>query len=226
MKYKISIILIFFSCFLFSQNQKLIGTWEGSGETIQLNAKTINYYGKLYSYSCTSNVITIQTDQGEAQFEYIVDGKYLTLKSNGETAIYVKTSNKNQQTETPQGNIKNNSGSVDQSLVGKWCYVNVNSTNSGGSSTSECITLYANGTYEYYSESSMSVNTNEYAGGTNNQSSDSGTWRVAGNTIIANSKTQGTKTYSLQKVNHPKNGDPMIVIDGRAYATYYQKKPW
>jgi hypothetical protein len=111
-------------------------------------------------------------------------------------------------------------------LVGKWCYVNVNSTNSGGSSTSECITLYANGTYEYYSESSMSVNTNEYAGGTNNQSSDSGTWRVAGNTIIANSKTQGTKTYSLQKVNHPKNGDPMIVIDGRAYATYYQKKPW
>jgi hypothetical protein len=117
-------------------------------------------------------------------------------------------------------------GTISQELVGKWCYVNVNSTYSGGSSSSTCFTLNADGSYEYYSESSRSVNTADMNGGISSQNSDRGTWTVQGDRIYYNSQTQGQGYYQFQKRNHPKNGDPMIVIDGEAYVTFYNKEPW
>jgi hypothetical protein len=72
----------------------------------------------------------------------------------------------------------------------------------------------------------MSTNTNSFSGGTSSQNSDSGTWWVVGDRIHYNSQTQGQGSYQLIKRNHPKNGDPMIVLDGTSYVTYYQKAPW
>jgi hypothetical protein len=37
---------------------------------------------------------------------------------------------------------------------------------------------------------------------------------------------QGSGSYVLEKRNHPKNNDPMIVLDGEPYVTYYQKPRW
>ena len=65
-----------------------------------------------------------------------------------------------------------------------------------------------------------------FSGGTAGQSSDKGTWRVLGNNLIVNSQTQGQITYQFSKQNHPKTGDPMIVINGRAFVTFYQKPSW
>jgi hypothetical protein len=49
---------------------------------------------------------------------------------------------------------------------------------------------------------------------------------VSGRTIIAYSNTHGKITYPFEKRNHPKTGDPMIVLDGDAYVTAYRKNPW
>ncbi|HEV2883666.1 MAG TPA: hypothetical protein VGW36_02350, partial [Pyrinomonadaceae bacterium] len=107
-------------------------------------------------------------------------------------------------------------------FVGKWCYMsNVNSTG-GGRMSNTCFTLYGNGTYEYYSETSSSGPIASSA----SQESDSGTWRVAGRTLTANSRARGTLNFTLEKRNHPKTGDPMLVLDGDAFVTYSPRSPW
>ena len=155
---------------------------------------------------------------------YAITGNQLSLTVNGQTIQYTKGN-----AAAAQNNISAAAGGkrVAQELVGKWCYVNVNSTNSGGSSTEQCITLKADGTYEYYGETSRSVNTNAYSGGTNSQNSDRGTWTYDGTRVYYTSSTGGVSgSYVLEKINHQKNNDPMIVLDGTTYVTYYQKAPW
>jgi hypothetical protein len=155
---------------------------------------------------------------------YSIAGEQLILTVNGQNIAYSKgkaTSTSSSAQNKTSGNHK-----LDLTLVGKWCYVNVTSTNSGGSSTDACITINGDGTYSYYSERSMSANTSTFSAGTASQNSDSGTWWVEGNRIHYNSPTQGQGSYELVKQNHPKNGDPMILLDGTAYVTYFQKSPW
>lgn len=73
----------------------------------------------------------------------------------------------------------------------------------------------------------MDTNTDAFYAGTSSQSSDFGTWNYDGTRIYYNSQNgQGSGSYLLEKRNHPKNGDPMIVLDGETYVTYYQKNPW
>jgi len=44
--------------------------------------------------------------------------------------------------------------------------------------------------------------------------------------LFVQSQKEGSKVYSFEKRNHPKTNEPMIVIDGDIYVTYYQKAPW
>jgi hypothetical protein len=86
-----------------------------------------------------------------------------------------------------------------------------------------CIELRADGTYTYNAESSRSVS----AGSTASQSSDAGRWSYKGGQLIAQSRSGQTRTYSLEKRNHPKNKrDPMICLDGACYVTFYNKPAW
>lgn len=199
-------------------SDELIGIWSGNGESIEFkdNQQCI-YLGKSFPYEVSNGNVTLVTTQGRLMMAYTVTNNQLTLTLNGKALIYQKGS-------APSNNV--GSGNVAQELVGKWCYVNVNSTSSGGSSTSNCITLNADGSYEYYGESSRSVNTTSFYGGTSSQSSDRGTWYVQGDRIYYNSPTRGQGSYQLQKQNHPKNGDPMILLDGETYVTFYNKSPW
>ena len=120
------------------------------------------------------------------------------------------------------GTVAQSGGSRPQELVGKWCYMaNVNASD-GGRQSNRCFTLYPDGRYQYYSETSSS---GEY-GSTASQESDSGTWSATQDTITANSQTGGSQTFRLEKLNHPKTNDPMLVLDGEAYVTYGQKPPW
>lgn len=200
-------------------SSELIGNWSGSGETIEFtNEGKCNYLGQTYPYELSSGHVTLNTNQGNMVMAYAVANDQLTLTVNGRQLIYSKGGGVNQNNSSK--------GSVSQELVGKWCYVNVYSSSSGGSSSSNCITLNADGTYEYYGESSRSVNTSTIYGGTSSQSGDSGTWSAQGNTIYYTSQSRGAGSYQFQKQNHPKNGDPMIVIDGQTYVTFYNKPPW
>ena len=204
-------------------DKSLLGLWSGNNETIEFTATgQCNYQGQTYPYQVSTGQVTLQTSQGNFAMAYSVSGNQLSLTVNGQTLQYSKGAATQNNTQSTAGGKR-----IAQELVGKWCYVNVNSTSSGGSSSEQCMTLKADGTYEYYGESSRSVNTNTYAGGTNSQSSDRGTWTYDGTRIYyASSQGAGSGSYLLEKKNHPKNNDPMIVLDGTTYVTYYQKSPW
>lgn len=200
----------------------LIGIWSGNGETIEFksNGQCI-YIGNTFTYQLSQGHIILSTAQGNVMFAYQINGNQLSLTANGKQITYQRGTSG---ASAVSGNTK--TGNVAQELVGKWCWTNVSTTNSGGSSSSECIVLNANGTYEYNSERSMDVNTSTFYAGTASQGSDQGTWWVQGDKIFYNSQTRGQGSYQLQKQNHPKTGDPMILLNGEPYVTFYQKQPW
>ena len=113
-------------------------------------------------------------------------------------------------------------GTNPQDLVGKWCYQSNVNAQGGGRMSDICFTLNANGTYQYYGETSSS---NPY-GGTASQNSDAGRWTATANSLTARSNSGKTVTYALERRNHPKTGDPMLMVNGDAFVTYYQKRPW
>jgi hypothetical protein len=107
-------------------------------------------------------------------------------------------------------------------IAGKWCYMSNITASNGGRISNRCFTLNPNGTYEYYGETSSG---GQY-GSSASQQSDRGTWTATATTLEANSVRQGRRTYRLEKKNHPKTKDPMLIIEGEAYVTYYQKASW
>jgi hypothetical protein len=201
----------------------LLGVWSGNGETIEFknNGQCI-YLGNTFPYEESQGHVILTTQQGKAMFAYTIQGDQLNLTANGQKVTYTRGA----ANQSAQANSQNKNGDIAQELVGKWCWTNVTSTNSGGSTSSRCIVLNANGTYEYASERSMDTNTNAFYAGTSSQGSDRGTWYVQGDRIYYNSQTSGQGSYQLQKINHPKTRDPMIVLDGEAYVTFYQKPSW
>jgi len=202
-------------------NNTLIGIWGGSGETIEFKSNgECAYLGNVFRYQSTADRITLTTNQGDVAFGYSISGEQLTLSGSGGNAVYKKGTSGSQ----PAGT---STKGVAMELVGKWCWINVTSTNSGGTQSSRCIILNADGTYLYQAERSASVNTDAFYGGTNSQSSDQGTWYVQGDRIFYNSQSTGQGSYRLEKRNHPKNvNDPMIVLDGEAYVTATLRQPW
>ena len=123
--------------------------------------------------------------------------------------------------KTPQTTVRN-SGNNPAELVGKWCYLANIQARDGGRMSERCFVLNGDGTYQYHSETS---NSNPY-GGSSSQTDDSGRWSATATTIIAQSNSGETNTYSLEKRNHPKTGDPMLIVDGDAYVTFNQRQPW
>ncbi|MBN8576890.1 MAG: hypothetical protein J0L66_08085 [Cytophagales bacterium] len=203
---------------------EVIGVWSGHGETIEFknNGQCI-YLGNTFQYQLSQGHITLITPQGNAMLAYSLKGNQLNLTANGQQFTYTRGAGGQAGQSQPTQSGGNRTA---PELVGKWCWTNVTSTNSGGVSSSTCIVLNGNGTYQYASERSMDTNTDAFFAGTSSQSNDQGTWWVQGDRIFYNSQTRGQGSYQLQKVNHPKTGDPMIVLDGESYVTYYQKPRW
>jgi len=115
-------------------------------------------------------------------------------------------------------------GRVVPELCGQWTYYSGGGTYTGGSYSSQrFVVLHPNGTYEYSGESSNSGGNGQAYG----DSRDQGRWWIEGETLCAQSSVTGELSrYSLELRNHPKTGDPMIVIDGDAYVTATQRAPW
>ena len=212
-----------------SNNSSIVGTWSGNGETMVFQAGGQGAYnGVGFQYSTSGHNISITGATGTTTLQYSVNGNYLTLSGNGTTAILQKGT-ANGATSGGYGQAQNGSaggGGIDQSIVGKWCWANTSSTYSSSYNSTKCIVINGNGTYEYYAEGSISGYGGGGYGGSSSQSSDRGTWKLEGNRIHVQSQAEGYKVYSFEKRNHPKNGDPMIVIDGDTYVTYYKKAPW
>jgi hypothetical protein len=196
----------------------LVGRWQSSEANMQIKDDgTLLLNGETFRYAVKGNNITLANNEGAAQFPFQLAGDTLRVQVDGRTVTYKRVTSGSR---TEDSNAA--SGANPAELFGKWCYMaNVNANN-GGRMSNRCFTLYPNGTYEYYSETSSS---GQY-GGTASQESDSGTWTATATSITRNSRTLGTQTYPLEKRNHPKNGDPMLVIDGDAYVTSTARSPW
>lgn len=195
----------------------LVGRWQSSEATVQIKDDgTLVLNGQAFRYAVKGNNITLANNEGSVQFPFELSGDTLRVIVGERTVVY-KRLQEEESRETVGG-----TGMNPAELFGKWCYMaNVNS-GSGGRISSRCFTLYPNGTYEYYSETSSSGPIASSA----SQESDSGTWTATATTITRNSRSLGTETYPLEKRNHPRTGDPMLVIDGDAYVTYSPRSPW
>lgn len=200
-----------------SSSNGLVGRWVSDEATVEIRANgTLAINGDEFTYKVKNAVITVYGDDGTMRFPYELDGDTMTVSVDDREVVY--TRQKGAKTQAKQGQ---SAGSNPQELVGKWCYMS-NLTGSNSRMSNRCFTLAANGTYEYYSETSSSGGNGSSA----SQESDSGRWSATATTLTANSNNHGTINYGLQRRNHPKTGDPMLIVDGDAYVTAYQKRPW
>ena len=204
----------------------LVGNWvaEGEGTKVEIRANgTLTIDGEEYAYKMKNSVINVFNEEGAMSFPYALSGDTLTVEFEGREIVYkrVKQGDKALDRSSNKAGDPQLGGSVMQALVGKWCYLS-SLTGSNSYMSSRCFVLNANGTYEYSAESS----TSGAYGSTAGQSYDAGRWSATTTTLTAFSNTHGKLVYSIELRNHPKTGDPMIVVDGDAYVTAYQKRPW
>lgn len=200
----------------------LVGHWlcEDDGTKVEIRANgTLTINGEEYAYKVRNSVINVVSEDGAMAIPFQLDGDTLTVEVEGREMVYtrVKAGAKATGSVAPS----NGDGGVMQALVGKWCYMS-SMTGSNSYMSSRCFVLHANGTYEYSAESSSGGAYGSTAG----QSRDSGRWTATRTTLTAHSNSQGKTVYPIELRNHPRTGDPMIVVDGDAYVTAYQKRPW
>ena len=198
----------------------LIGKWQGPQDMVEIKKDGSMLVGTTpYRYKVEKNVLTMIGSDGQVLVPFQLNGDLLQVVYNGQLVELNRVTQETQAAAAGQGAT---GGAM--ALVGKWCYVNVmDATSGGGRMTSECITIYANGTFEFWQDT---YNSNPYGSSATN-GAIRGTWTATENTLTANIQGQGTRVYQLVKRNHPKNvRDPMICLDGRCYVTYGPKNPW
>ena len=206
----------------------LVGHWfcVEAGTKVEVRANgTLTIDGTEYAYKVKSSVINVVGEDGAMAIPFTLEDDVLTVDVDGQEMVYkrvkpgAKAGGQGNGISVESGN--RGEGGVVQALVGKWCYMS-NLTGSNSYMSSRCFVLHPNGTYEYSAESS----TGGAYGSTAGQSYDTGRWTATATTLTAFSNSQGKIVYPIELRNHPKTGDPMIVLDGDAYVTAFQKRPW
>jgi hypothetical protein len=207
----------------------LVGTWTGPTGTLafqETGKGTAN--GQPFTWSVSGDQLTTTDPTGTFVFSYVVQANDLAITGYGQTSNF-KKGKANSQAEKSANTNQSNTGKG-QELVGKWCYLtsNYNSLYStkNSSFTNECFMLNADGTYSYQYEANRSASNGGNYGYSNSTDSDQGTWSFDGVDKVTVVSQKGTSTYTIEKKNHPKTGDPMIFVNGRGYVTFYNKKPW
>lgn len=211
----------------FSGQHPVVGRWTGpKGELVVASDGTLSLNGEPPArWQIQGNNLVLSRSSGTAYVPFQVQGNVLTAVSDGEQLIFQRLSGPVPRTARGSGATGGLGGGGHgggQELVGTWCYVSNINAQGGGRYSGRCFTLNPNGSYTYRSE----TNTSTAFGGTSSSGSDSGTWRLQGNVLHANSNRQGPQQYNLQKRNHPRNGDPMLCLDGDCYVTQTQRQPW
>jgi len=211
-----------------SIDKQLQGYWKSNEALIEFRpGSKVTVNDDQYEYAVVGKSIIIGNDQGQMEFPFTLSAGVLTVWAEGRKVVYTRLTDEELAAvgnRSAGGGQRSNGGGggVSQDLVGKWCYsANVNASG-GGRQSDLCFTLNSNGTYEY---SGATSNSNIY-GGSNSSSQDSGRWSATSNSLTARSNSGTTTTYTLERRNHPKTGDPMLMVDGDAFVTHYQKRPW
>ena len=197
----------------------LVGRWLSDEDTVDIREDgTLYLSGMKMSYKIEGDRIMVSTGQGDMVIPFRMKGDdKFSVTIEGREREY------DREKEGPGGGgVREGAGANPRELAGKWCHMaNVNNY-AGGRISNRCFTLREDGTYDYYAESSSSGPVASSA----SQESDSGTWTATATTITSHSSRTGTNTYKLERRNHPKNGDPMLVLDGDAYVTATKRPSW
>ncbi len=192
----------------------LAGSWQGPSGNVQINLDgTATVGGVIYRYTQAGNQLTLGGPDGTFVATVQRAGDSMTWVVNGKTLTFQRAA-----TTWAIGG----GGGLLPELVGKWCQA----TNLNNYSRSACFTLLADGSFQYAGDFSASGQLPGGAYGTASDNNDAGTWTATANSITATSKKTGVRTFLLEKRNHSKTGDPMLVLDGAAFTTAYQKAPW
>ena len=199
----------------------LVGRWKSDIAVIEIRADgTIKINDDEFVYKVKNSVITVSSDEGSLQFPYQLEGDTLVVDAQGTEVVYKRMKADGPTKSKGTVGLSSSEGIV-AAFVGKWCYL----SSLGGASSyrnDRCFTLYQNGTYEYSGETSSSGANGSSVG----SQYDTGRWTATATTLTAYSNSGGKIVYPIQLRNHPKTGDPMIVVDGDAYVTFTQRRPW
>lgn len=199
----------------------LVGLWKSPEAVVEIrDDNTILINNEPYKYRVKGTVITVYNDLGSMLFPFELEGDKLTVEFDGREVVYARMKNRVGDSSAKPQETARGEGIIPE-FVGKWCYLS-SLTGTNSYMSSQCFVLNANGTYTYSGETSSS---GAY-GSTASQSFDSGRWTATRTTITAYSNKNGKIVYPIQLRNHPKTGDPMIVLDGSNFVTAYQKRPW
>jgi hypothetical protein len=196
----------------------IVGRWQSPDSEVNINADgTLTIDGTPFRYAIAGKVFTLIGADGSLPMPFELTADRLTVVMNGETIVLQRRAAGTSGTPGAGG------ATGGQELVGKWCYVSsMTAVSGGGRMSDECFTVHANGTYQYYAETSSSGPN----GSAVSQQSDGGTWSLNDSSLIVNSRSQGRSVYTLTKRNHPRTNDPMVCLDGRCFVTYGPKPPW
>lgn len=223
------IVTTLFAASAFAQEKEkprnpLVGNWvcKADGTKVEIRSNgTLTINGADYAYKVKNSVINVVGEDGAMAIPFQLVDDTLTVDVEGSEMVYTRVKPGTKTSITFGITDIQRGEAVTPDLVGKWCYMS-SLTGSNSYMSSRCFVLNANGSYEYSAESSSSG----AAGSTAGQSYDSGRWSATSSTLTAHSNSTGKTVYPIELRNHPKTGDPMIVVDGDAYVTAYQRRPW
>ena len=213
----------------------VVGTWhaqmEGRAVELQLRENgTGRFDGEALAWQQLGGLLLVEQDGEVVSYAVSVKGEQMTVSGGdfdgpvqfqrGKAPAAPAAAAKTPASKPAPG------GRAD--LAGKWCYAasfsNLNS--GGGSQSSRCFELRADGTYTYAYEGSVSAYGGGLYGASSSESGDQGRWSATADGLTAQSASNGTRTYRLERRNHPKNREPMICLDGDCYVTFWKKAPW
>ncbi|HEU0123221.1 MAG TPA: hypothetical protein VFQ91_22005 [Bryobacteraceae bacterium] len=198
----------------------IAGAWQGPNGVAQFNLDgTATVAGVQYHYTAQGNRLTLTGSDGTFLATVQLAGAVMNWAVNGKTFSF-------QRAATTWAVGGGGTAAVPPELVGRWCESTNINNNTGNYGRSTCIVLLADGTYQYQSDFDANGQTAGGAYGTGRAGGDTGTWTATADTITSRSPKSGVRTFKLEKRNHPKTGDPMIVLDGKEYTTAFQKAPW
>jgi hypothetical protein len=124
------------------------------------------------------------------------------------------------------GQTPGSKGQIAPEIVGKWCYYNL-ANGTEGKLSNTCVTLNADGTYEFFLDGSAMRQGSTIFSGTPLQQTDYGNWWVDNGRIYYDSQSHGQGSFQFQKMNHPQDkAVPMIVLNGQSFVSSTPRDAW
>jgi hypothetical protein len=191
---------------------QLVGSWRNATSSAQFNGDGTGIVnGTPGRFEIRGNRLTLIGAQAQTTVRFEMHGDVLALTVNGKPVTL------NRVKDEP------GEGSVRVELVGRWCWTSLTAPAQGSLRSKRCLTLNGDGTYAFAVPASITA----AIGASKAPSGDSGTWTATEVTLTTHSISGKATTYQMMKRNHPgKVRDPMIVLDGQAYVTFFNKPPW